>query len=169
MVKSSRKGAAFERWLCRELTEWAVGERNPPQLWRSKQSGGWKHRDAPDVGDLAPDGPWGHEFCTMFAVEAKHRKGDNLDFWYLWSRKGGGHIFRWWKKIRKEAYQYDLCPWLVVRRNRYPDLVGYPSTFPVAPKADRLRVVGRGVEFATLETWLEHSYEEMVEAYEEWS
>lgn len=168
MVKSSAKGAKFERWLARELTEWGTGERNPPELWRSKNSGGWKFRDVPDVGDLAPDGEWGHEFCTMFTVEAKHRQAKNLDFWYIWTRKGGGKMLRWWNKIRSEAYKHDLCPLLVIRRNRYPDIIGYPSTFPIAPGGNRIRIIGRGIEFAQLDKWLEISYTEMKEAYDDW-
>lgn len=168
MVNSSKKGGRFERWLSRELSEWGTGSREPPELWRSVQSGGWKYRGIPDVGDLMPKGEWGREFRSRFAVEAKNRSGKNLDFWHFWTRSPG-KLAEWWRKIKAESYDHDLCPWLVVRRSHYTDLLGYPASFGIKGCKPRIRVVGEGLEFSTLEQVLQsYNWQEMKELYGQW-
>lgn len=124
------KGSSWEREVARQISEWGTGRRNPPQLWRSVNSGGWAHGEDRHAGDLTPNGPWGEWFLSMFAIETKHGYEKDMDFWKLFSQSEPV-LWGWWEKIYKEATDCGKCPILIVKRNYYPALIGFPIDFGV--------------------------------------
>lgn len=166
------KGGKWERDVARDLSEWLGAERNPPVLWRSELSGGWEHRTIPNVGDLAPRAPDGRqegfEFRRRFAVECKHRK-DQIDWWHIFSSKSPD-VLEWWSKISAEAYEYDLCPLLIAKRNYYPTVIGMPNGLLRFNDADRwLTIPHAGLTFMEYERFLELEVEHIYEMQESWA
>ena len=123
------KGGDWEIRVARDITEMLTEQRNPPALWRSTQSGGWAHRDVPDVGDLRPITEEGQAFREQFAIECKHNKNEP-QLWRLFtSRKNPPPIIEWWVKLEEESREYKLIPLLVMQRNFRPALVAMPVSF----------------------------------------
>lgn len=154
------KGGRYERDVARVFTEWGTGSRNPPELWRSKQSGGWKHRDGNDVGDLAPNGEWGQWFCDSFGVEVKHRNEKQTDFWHLFSREGNMDILKWWNKHWIECVEWGKVPIIVIKRNYYPPIIGLPIDIDIGIKSLTLSVRGLNLECGSV---MFYQFDELLE------
>ena len=170
---SQQKGASFERDVARDLTEWLTGERNPPALWRSVSSGGWTHRDVPDVGDLRPVSDEGAEFRRIFGAECKHRR-DVPKLRHLLSAPSGGHLLRWWENLVLECGRYALCPLLVVRRSRYPQIAVLPEDVCLPPIDGRqllFREQARAlkIQIVMWDDFMSLSPEAVMDAAREWN
>lgn len=118
------KGGAYERAVAKRLSCWLNGgPQEPIQLWRSTLSGGWAARDTTDVGDLAPKEEKGREFRTHFGVECKH--WNDISLWGIFSHSTP-KIQEWWTKLSQECYEHKICPLLIMKKDRFPELVGFP-------------------------------------------
>ncbi len=116
------KGSSFERKTAKLLSKWLTKGQDEKQLIRSVLSGGWDKAN-PDwrhVGDLAPNGPAGELFRRRFCVECKHHR--SIDFWKLFT--GQALLVDWWKKLDDECASYGLTPFLVIKANNRPTLLG---------------------------------------------
>lgn len=157
------KGGEWEREIARILSEWGTGQRNPPQLWRSVNSGGWDQGRERHAGDLTANGPWGEWFLSMFVVEAKHRSEKETGFWYHFSRDSAP-IWSWWVKVYKEATDCGRCPILIIKRNYYPPLIGFPENFVVQlPHYVTVGGTQEGVRLYHMEQFLETRTPEDIE------
>jgi len=119
----SEKGGAFERRCGRDLSLWLTGGADRSQLIRSQSSGGWKYRNVNHVGDLAPNGPAGEEFRSVFGVECKDR--EEFEWRHLWTSANPA-LCKWWLKHQGECAEHNLAPMLLLKRNREPLLVVLP-------------------------------------------
>lgn len=153
MVKSSEKGARWEREVARELSLWLTDGQDDTQLWRSTQSGGWSNRDEKQVGDLQANGVVGKEFRDIFSVECKHRK--EIDFYHVFSQSDPD-ILVWWHKHVQECLEYSLCPLLIMKRNYYPVLIGaHKEIFnKFLEDLDETITINRRLMFVELEEFL---------------
>lgn len=166
------KGGVFERECGRMLTEWLTrdleGEsrRNPPELWRTKLSGGWEHKEIPDVLDLAPNGELGREFRRRFAVECKHHK--EVSWWAVFTQSVPD-LIDWWVTSVAECEPYpDLVPMLMIRQNWRPVLVGLPEGFLSIPGARSITVgPPAGVQFYQWDDFYEVPVETVYGIWEE--
>jgi hypothetical protein len=119
------KGANWERNLARLFSKWLTGRATPPVLWRSTQSGGWKHRGASNAGDLSANGEEGQALIDQWVIEAKH--WNKIDFWHVFSRPETSDLVKWWIKVSQEAVELEKLPMLIVKRDYYPPLIGIPG------------------------------------------
>jgi len=129
----SQKGSAFERWVCKRLSEWAGG---PDDLfWRTAGSGSrqtrGKHRtnQAGDVGALDPKVKW---FTDAFYIECKfYRKFE----WHSLLFKGRGNILNFWNKAMFQAAELERWPLLIGKENQIKPIIIFHSTMglPLCP------------------------------------
>lgn len=114
------KGGNWEREICRILTEWVTGRREPVIFWRSSSSGaqftqtrGRGSRMAADL--VAVDGKGG--FLTdRFSIEVKHYKA--VSFKGLLT--GRSPIVKWWGQVEADAGRVGRVPCLIFKVNYYP-------------------------------------------------
>ena len=78
---SKQKGAAFERWVCKQLSLALSGGKRDDLLWRSAMSGGRATigkksgmERSHQVGDISAISKEGEEFLSRYVVECKHYK-----------------------------------------------------------------------------------------------
>lgn len=121
------KGSAFEREVAKALSLWITDGKDSKQLIRSVLSGGWQGAQQKDgwrqVGDLAPNGPAGEKFRSLYAVECKHRRG--IDLYSLWTRQATeATIEGWWNKLKHDSEQARVYPMLIFKGNSRPTMVG---------------------------------------------
>jgi len=121
------KGSAFERDVAKALSLWLTRGTDSTQLILSVLSGGWSHgHKAPSgfrqVGDLAPNGPFGEAFRREYAVECKHRR--SIDLYGVWTRSAASDDLKgWWKKICEDSEAAGVMPMLIWRQNGRPIMV----------------------------------------------
>ena len=77
-MSGARKGSAFERTICRKLSEWWTDGKTDDVFWRSSQSGGRAtirgrkgKRTAGSYGDIVALDPIGEPLLKMFTIELK--------------------------------------------------------------------------------------------------
>ena len=127
-VKSSAKGAAYERHCASELSLWITCDSTSDAVWRSAASGARATRQAAQgdrpvahVGDLVPALAEAHEFFDQFVVECKRVKLLN------WNRllRGGKacNIESFWMQARAQANSARKEPFLMMREDNGPDLI----------------------------------------------
>lgn len=112
MVKSRRKGAAFEREIARDLRGW-LGEPWTVARLRTDEQQGDEH-----AGEFAVKGG---PFRFPFAVECKTHKAFSLV--QLWRKPVAGPFGSWWTQAVQQAEGARLLPMLVVRVPFGPRLV----------------------------------------------
>lgn len=125
MALSNQKGAQFEIWLCRRLTQWVTGQPKPEVFWRSAVSGAKATidaaagREAVMGGDIIAIAPAARFFCDRYSVEAKKRAvyGDFLGV-MSGSLKTG--LWAWWLQCCRDAARDGKQPFLVFKENRSP-------------------------------------------------
>jgi hypothetical protein len=116
------KGGNFERKICRDLTEWITGVRDPVIMWRSAASGaqatqlskaGKKSKMHGDIIAIAPDG---EIFISMFSVECKSYKTYDLEKFLYYD---SGELAKWWSQCVSDARKSFRIPLLIVKRNGF--------------------------------------------------
>lgn len=124
------KGASFERRACKSLSIWVSGGLREDVFWRSAMSGGRASLASrrkggrafnAQSGDITAIHKSGHALLHAFVLECKHVKDLNM---MRIVRGRTGHLFRFWKKLKKECKAAGKkLPMMIARQNRYPDLL----------------------------------------------
>ena len=156
----SGKGQAFERLICRRLSEWVTAGAKSDCFWRSAMSGGRATvhqrkglllRQSGDITSVAPEG---HGFTDTWFVECKFRKDLALRAFFT---EGKGKLAAWWHTARDEAIKYDKLPMVIARQNRCPTLVVMPTIF--APNTVLVQLNGIYCTVLQFDRLMEFSYD----------
>jgi len=117
-----RKGADFERDMCRLLSGYLSNGKRDDLLWRTAMSGGRATIGfrkgivrSTQVGDIGAIHPMGEVLTDHFVIECKNRKGGNFLLWLL---KGEGNVAKWWEKVCDEAATVKRYPLMICNVNR---------------------------------------------------
>jgi len=123
---SKQKGAAFERWVCQQLSLWVSHGKRRDLFWRSAMSGGratlgarkgQKHRT--QCGDISAISPEGAALTTVFMVECKcYRSLDLHKMVY-----GKGRLVKMWRALMEESAKFNRDPMLIFKENGRPPMV----------------------------------------------
>lgn len=147
-----RKGSAFERNVCRDLSLWvSLGQRDDV-FWRSSMSGGratiglrtGNVRTA-QAGDVSAIHALGERLLDHVVVECKSYADLNL---FAGIANDTGRMHRFWVDLRLHAAKFGKRPMLVARQN------GMPTVCLLEPEpADRLFGLGAECASAVLPRW----------------
>ncbi len=138
------KGAAYERWVCEQLSLWITNGKRRDCLWRSAMSGGratiqnrkGKKINVRQAGDITSVSPEGHALTDNFYIECKHVKKLALDQFIV---KNTGALAKFWKTAQHAARKYSRNPIIIARQNGWPDLVIFRPA-PLMGRTDWLQV-----------------------------
>ena len=135
-AKGKAKGSAFERDICRTLTEYVTGNKRPEVFWRTAGSGGKASierklgiKNAIMAGDICCVNPRKKKavaFTSVFSVECKFYKSFSFDSLLLQEKN---LVLNWWFKCVKEARASDKQPLLIFKKNNYPAFVAIFKSF----------------------------------------
>lgn len=129
-TQSKQKGAAFERWVCRELSKWLTNGQREDLFWRSAMSGGRSTiyakrgegaKSAMQAGDLSGIDEAGCAFINEFYVECKHYKYLNLDS--LFFEFSGTGLLMFWNQAKSNARTLGKKTMLIAKQNYKPALI----------------------------------------------
>lgn len=157
-----KKGASFEREVCKALSLWITRGKRHDCFWRSAMSGGRatiaKGREVRQCGDITAVAPEGYQFARRWFVECKHVSHLALDSYIV---KGTGPLRKFWAKALKEARRHDRDPMLIARQNGWPDIVITRNTHADhwARAFVTVRHPTRNVDITFFSVLLEASYE----------
>jgi len=115
----NHKGSAFERTICRCLSEWVTEHKRDDVFWRSASSGGLATRrgsrgSGTQTGDVSLIHPDGHGLLSLFVVECKFYRRFEYDLCVYGQNKTFRDI---WEKVRGEAMALSRSPFLVCKEN----------------------------------------------------
>lgn len=120
------KGSSFERTICKELSLWISNGKYGDIFWRSAMSGGRStvslksgKKLAAQAGDISSIHRLGHLFIEQFIIECKAYKDLNFDTLI----KGTGNLIDFWKRVSKDAEEYNKKPMLIAKQNHFPIVV----------------------------------------------
>jgi len=120
------KGGAFERKMCRALTEWITGKKDPVIFWRSASSGAQatqsiKHGKKSTMGgDAIAVDKLGQAFIDKYLLEFKHYKTYDLEKFLF---KNDGDLAKWWEQCKRDAKLASKKPLMIFKRNNFPEMV----------------------------------------------
>lgn len=133
----AKKGSAFERHVCKQLSRWWSNGKRDDIFWRSSQSGGRATQRAKkgqrtfgSYGDVAAVDPCGQPLLNVFTIELKRGNShgtpaDLLDF----KQDNSRHT---WVKCLKQAIKSHLQAgsksWLLIMRRDKREAVVYLET-----------------------------------------
>jgi len=119
-----RKGASFERFVCKGLSLWISGGERDDIFWRTSLSGGratiglrsgmTRLRQA---GDVAAIDSLGERLLNHIVIECKNYRDIQLFGGVVNDR---GYLYGWWHELRHHAYKFDKRPMLIARQNGFP-------------------------------------------------
>lgn len=118
-----QKGAAFERVVCSQLSQWLTDGKRKDLFWRSAMSGGRatvhvrKGQSIRQSGDITAVAPEGHILTNVFFIECKHVRDLMIDRFFL---EDAGVLAKFWKHARAEARKHNRLPMIVAKQNGYP-------------------------------------------------
>lgn len=126
------KGSAFERLVCRLLSEWLSFGQRKDLFTRNVLSGGAftvaaaKNQKFGNPGDVSASHPLAHAFCEKYLVEAKHWRNLGLDtaLWHM----DAGDLRKAIIKAKKQSDQSDRGLLFVARQNNRPTLLFTPMS-----------------------------------------
>lgn len=126
---SNRKGGAFERKICKDLSMLVSSGSRNDLFWRSSMSGGRstvqfkRTGKAIDTqsGDLSAIHELGMEFSNEFSIECKHYKSLQLHMLIV---GGKGGAVQFWKQAVEDATRANKTPLLFAKQNHMPLLCG---------------------------------------------
>lgn len=135
MKNPSRKGSAFEREICKRLSEWWTDGRRGDIFWRTTTSGARATTRAAkgqstygQYGDIQATDPIGGPLLKLICFELKCgypavSVGDLID------TVNGGKVWNEWiKKAKRSAEGAKSCHWMIVfKKGRRQSMVVYPS------------------------------------------
>lgn len=121
---SKAKGADFERWCCRMLSQWVTRGARDDVFWRAALSGGratnrFKRGSVTEhqAGDISAVHEAGNAFASYWFVECKHIKDLNVQALVLGT---GGPLATYWTTAKREAAKYRKHPMVIAKQNFYP-------------------------------------------------
>lgn len=121
-----RKGGAFERYICVQLSLWLSQGKHEDLLWRSAASGARStiaatkgKRLATQAGDISAIHPLGSKLTDKFLIECKSYR--NLNFAGLLLKRG--KLAEFWLETRKQAVHYQKQPMLIAKQNQQPIII----------------------------------------------
>ena len=122
MQSGKKKGSAFERRICRLLSEWWSGGKSRDVFWRIGSSGSVSSRAGSKqmAGDIVQVDMNYLEF--PFLVECKHVKTYDLYNLFEKERKAN-QIMSWIEQCERDAKRANKIPMLVMKRNYFDALV----------------------------------------------
>lgn len=120
-----KKGASFEREICKALSLWVTNGKRGDVFWRSAMSGGRAtiFADVRQCGDICAVAPEGAPLVERFFIECKHYKDLQIANWAL---TGKGHLADFWEETKEQAEihncstRIDRRPLLIFRQNGFP-------------------------------------------------
>lgn len=122
-----KKGAGFEREICKAFSKWLTEGKRDDLFWRTAMSGGRAtlqrakgKTNMAQVGDLCAIDPEGNRLTDNFVIECKKKKNLNLDGFLLTHL---GPIPRFWEKLESECVNPKRQPMLVCHQNQMPTLL----------------------------------------------
>lgn len=118
-----KKGAQFERVICKRLSLWITDGKREDVFWRSAMSGGRATVSKGAVrqcGDVCANSAEGYDFSSKWFIECKHVKKLDLES-FLFKRIG--RLAKFWTKACKEAEKYGRDPMIICQQNGWPVLV----------------------------------------------
>lgn len=134
---SKKKGASFERKVCKALSLWMSGGKRADLFWRSAMSGGratlglrkGERHDA-QAGDVSSIDPQGSELTARFFIECRFYK--NLAVGGLVFGRGC-KLVSFWRDTRVAAKRHGKEAILIAKQNNQPVLMLVPlSCFVVS-------------------------------------
>lgn len=135
----SLKGGAFERLICKELSQWILREEfeNESIFRRSSLSGGshtnsikkGKNFYKAQSGDISAADPRANDFIGNVSLELKHRADINLYSLIFDKAPKSENIMSWWREHKRLAHNIGKMPMVIARQNRYKDIVLVPQEF----------------------------------------
>lgn len=135
--QGKRKGNAFEREVCRELSLWVTSGKRDDVLWRSAMSGGRatvhakKGRDLGHVaGDICSVADEGRALLEVFLLECKFYR--DLNAARLLFDGTGGRLHDFWLKTVEQARFYNKLPMLIAKQNLFNPLIVVESDVAAA-------------------------------------
>lgn len=162
-AKSNSKGSAFERLVCRRLTELVTGSPTPEIFWRSATSGAKATvdraagRESNMGGDIVAIDPKGQPFLNKFSVECKDRasfgKMDSLI-------QGKGELLAWWRQCAEDAKASRRYPLMIFKALRTQVYVAWLVGTAFTPRGGRYivfrcPVYNEDVSVGLFEEWIE--------------
>ena len=123
------KGSAFERTICRSLTQWISGEEKPELFWRTAGSGAAatvdmrKGKKASMHGDIMSIDPLSAWLTDVFYIECKSYK--KLDILSLFVKKGT--LYQFWQKLDEESKKAEKIPMLIFKWNASQVYLAMPA------------------------------------------
>ena|SRR3974390_2278738 len=122
-----RKGSAFERTVCEQLSRLIDPDTEETLFWRSAMSGGRStvrgkkgKADATQAGDITCIDPKGNWLTAHFIIECKFYHNLDIQTALL---TGKGKLAKFWREVRKVAKKHKKYPMLVARENRTKTLL----------------------------------------------
>lgn len=123
------KGSAFERTICKKLSEWQGADE--VIYWRSASSGARSTQLAKsgikatltggDITALSEEGSW---LTGYFSVECKFY----ADFSFELLLQNKGKLPEWWKQCRLDSNRDGKHPMMIVKKNRSPIYIAFDPT-----------------------------------------
>lgn len=172
MVQGKEKGNEWEREVGRKLSSWLTDGESETELIRSMSSGGWVRRGYFQVGDLAPNGTAGAKFRLHFAIECKHQKPEEVDWWKIFSSEKYSFFVNEWQKLVTETQRandkhgINMEPLFIVKANFRPPVIGfYPGLYtpPVSVRCITIESTSMACRFIRFDEFLsqnpEHYYQ----------
>jgi hypothetical protein len=119
-----RKGGAYERAICKQLSSWWSEGKHTDLCWRSASSGakGTISRTKTKAyhGDIVAVDSKMQMFFDTFSVELKHYKV--IDFGSILHCRS--MLLDFWKQSLKSAISSNREPILIAKANHLPDIIG---------------------------------------------
>lgn len=121
-----QKGSAFERDVCKKLSEWITYGKRTDVFWRTAMSGGRatvaskRGIDVRQAGDICAVAPEGFGFADRYYVECKFYKDLGIESFLF---KNKGTLAGFWAKAIKESVKLKKRPMLIAKQNGLPPFV----------------------------------------------
>lgn len=136
MPNGSNKGAAFERKICRMLSEWWTNGARDDVFWRTSQSGGRATERAKkgqttsgQYGDIAATDPIGKPLIDCFMFELKHGYS-KTPFINLSQCVLAPFVLKWMTKLNNQAAKAGTLSWaLIYKADNKATLIILPVSF----------------------------------------
>lgn len=190
-MNGNKKGSAFERSICKQLSLWWTQDNDPPSddvYWRSSQSGGRAtirarkgKTTAGSYGDIVALDPIGEPLLKLFTLELKRGRshgdpGDLLDC------SADLNCHKWMQTMRQARDAHDAASsytWMVIaQRDRRKCCVFFPAFLLkegeplgklmkklIRPPIFRYRIEEFDFVGMTLEKFLESTHPDMLRAF----
>lgn len=138
MPGKSLKGGAYEREMCRRLSEWWSDGDRDDLFWRSSQSGGRAtqrakkgKKTAGSYGDIAALDPLGQELLNIVTIEIK-RGYTSAHIHSLLDRKPKHTVQEFESFVLQAEAAAERAEtkwwWLITRRDQREAMIWYPSS-----------------------------------------